>query len=100
MKCPLCNGTGEAIIGSMGLGDQLRYARESRGLTLRDVERQSGIWNPVLSQYEGGKVKQPSFQAIMKLCKVYGLDAKELSVSTKQPRRAYSQSKETSRNNT
>lgn len=67
----------------MGLGDQLRYARESRGLTLRDVEKQTGISNPVLSQYEGGKVKQPSFQAVMKLCKVYGLDPKELNTPEK-----------------
>lgn len=80
MKCPLCNGTGEVDIGTMALGDQLRFCREKAGLSLREVETKSGVSNAVLSQYENGKVKQPSFQAVMKLCDVYGISPKDLNI--------------------
>lgn len=80
MECPLCKGKGEIDIGAMALGDQLRFLREKAGLTLREVEKRSGISNPIISQYENGKVKQPSFQAVMKLCDVYGISPQELNV--------------------
>lgn len=80
MDCPLCKGTGEVDMGAMGLGDQLRFAREGKGLSLRETEERTGISNAVISQYETGKVKQPSFQAIMKLCEVYGISPKDLNV--------------------
>jgi HTH-type transcriptional regulator, competence development regulator len=80
VQCPLCKGTGEIDLGAMALGDQLRFAREKAGLTLREVESRTGLSNPVISQYENGKVKQPSFQAVMKLCEVYGISPNDLNV--------------------
>jgi transcriptional regulator with XRE-family HTH domain len=80
MECPTCKGTGKIELKGLGLGDRLRFAREKAGLTLREVERRTGLSNPVVSQYENGKVKQPSFRAIMKLCEAYGIGPNDLVV--------------------
>lgn len=55
------------------LGTFLKAAREGRKLTLREVERVTGISNPYLSQLEGDKIKQPSPVWLHKLSEVYGL---------------------------
>lgn len=49
------------------LGLYLRSARTRKGLTLRDVERETGVSNAYLSQLEGGKIKQPSPAVLQKL---------------------------------
>ena len=49
-----------------------RDARNSLGLTLREVEAKAGVSNAYLSQLEGGKIKQPSPQVLHKLCELYG----------------------------
>lgn len=53
------------------LGTYLRSLRDSRGLTLREVEDKSGISNAFLSQIESGKVKQPSPSMLYKLAELY-----------------------------
>jgi len=53
------------------LGQFLRGAREKQGLSLRAVEKATGISNPYLSQLEGNKIKQPSPKLLHKLCELY-----------------------------
>ncbi len=50
----------------------LRNARNSVGLSLRDVEAKAGVSNAYVSQVEGAKIKQPSPQILHKLCELYG----------------------------
>jgi transcriptional regulator with XRE-family HTH domain len=55
------------------LGSYLRSLREANSLTLREVEKRTGISNPMLSQLESGRVKQPSPVFLYKLAEVYGV---------------------------
>ncbi|MCL4552330.1 MAG: helix-turn-helix domain-containing protein [Candidatus Marsarchaeota archaeon] len=55
------------------LGVYLLSARERKHLTLRAVERATGISNPYLSQLESGKIQQPSPGMLYKLSEVYGV---------------------------
>ena len=54
-------------------GEFLKAARNAKGLTLRDVEKETGISNSYLSQLESGKVKQPSPINLHKLGKAYDI---------------------------
>jgi len=54
------------------LGEYLKRARESSQLTLREVEKQTGVSNAYISQLESGKVAQPSPNILHKLCTLYG----------------------------
>lgn len=47
--------------------------REAKGMTLREVERETEISNSYLSQLESGKIKQPSPVALHKLSVLYGV---------------------------
>jgi len=62
----------------MSLGSYLRSLRETLSLTLRAVEKETGISNAFLSQLESGKVKQPSPIILYKLAKVYQVSYEEL----------------------
>ena len=53
----------------MKLGELLKMAREIRGITLRDLERETGISNALLSQVETGHTKQPGFQNVVKIAR-------------------------------
>lgn len=53
------------------LGEKLRQCRNLKGLTLRDVERKTGISNGYLNQLEQDKVKQPSPHILHKLAECY-----------------------------
>lgn len=55
------------------LGNFLASARTNRGLTLRDVERTSGVSNAYLSQLERGRIKQPSPNVLHALAACYGI---------------------------
>lgn len=78
MKCWICNGTGKVNIKKMPLAGRLKFAREASGLSLREVETKTGINSGLLCRYETGHKKNPSFEIIMKLCKLYGIAAEEL----------------------
>jgi len=78
MECPLCKGTGEVKIGAEALpttvlGKRLREAREDMGLSLRDVEKVTGLSNAAISQIETGKIKSPSFHSLVSICNAYGV---------------------------
>src|SRR5687767_5385904 len=61
----------------MELATLLRNLREQRGLTLREVERRTGISNSFLSQAERG-LRTPSTDALLKLATVYEIQASTL----------------------
>lgn len=52
-------------------GSYFKALREAKNLTLREVEKQTGVSNAYLSQLETGKVKQPSPLNLHKLAQLY-----------------------------
>jgi HTH-type transcriptional regulator, competence development regulator len=60
------------------LGTVLREARHRRGLSLRDVERASGIANGHLSQLETGRIVRPDAALLWELASLYRLEFEEL----------------------
>jgi transcriptional regulator with XRE-family HTH domain len=62
------------------LGEVLRQARLARQLSLRDVERATGIQNAHLSQIENGTITKPEMALLWELAALYDLDYTELLV--------------------
>jgi transcriptional regulator with XRE-family HTH domain len=62
------------------LSEYLRNSREAVGLTLRQVEEQTGgrVKNGYLSQVEGGHIVRPSPEVLWNLAGVYGVSYAEL----------------------
>src|SRR5215217_2282530 len=56
------------------LGSVLRAARAARGLSLRDVERRTGIRNAHLSQIETDRIGKPEMAILWELASLYELD--------------------------
>ncbi|MFS0739001.1 helix-turn-helix transcriptional regulator [Brevundimonas sp. 3P9-tot-E] len=61
---------------ALEFGRFLKDVRESRGFSLRDVERitERKISNPYLSQLEKGKIAKPSALMLHRLSAVYAID--------------------------
>lgn len=70
----------------MRVGELLGLAREIKGWTIRDLERETGISNALISQIETGHVKDPSFTKVVRLCEALNvsLDRAADLVSLKQ----------------
>jgi len=60
------------------LGDFLKASRNSKRLSLREVEREIGISNAYLSQLESGKIRKPSPNVLYKLASLYKVSYREL----------------------
>jgi transcriptional regulator with XRE-family HTH domain len=60
------------------LAQVLADARHDLGLTLREVERRTGIRNAHLSQIETGTIARPEMALLWELSVAYGLDFAEL----------------------
>src|ERR1044072_2027722 len=60
------------------LGTALAQARRRSGLSLRAVERLTGIRSDHLSQLETGRIAKPEMAMLWELASVYGLDFEEL----------------------
>ena len=60
------------------LGGYLRSARDQRNLSLRAVERATGISNAYLSQIESGKIREPSPTVLHKLAELYSVPYADL----------------------
>jgi len=56
------------------LGSVLRAARAARGLSLRDVERRTGIRNAHLSQIETDTIAKPEMAILWDLASLYDVD--------------------------
>ncbi len=57
----------------MRIGELIAIGRECKGMTLRQLEKESGISNAVISQIETGKVKDPGFSTVVRLCEALGI---------------------------
>ncbi len=66
---------------SSELSEELRRIRGIRGLSLRQVEKQTGISNTYLSQLETGKAERPSPHILHKLATVYTVPYESLMQS-------------------
>jgi transcriptional regulator with XRE-family HTH domain len=60
------------------LAEELKSIREIRKLSLRDVEKETGISNAYLSQLERGDAESPSPAKLQKLAKYYGVPYESL----------------------
>ena len=60
------------------LGAALRAARAESGLSLRDVERRTGIRNAHLSQIETDTIAKPEMAILWELAAAYGIDFAQL----------------------
>jgi HTH-type transcriptional regulator, competence development regulator len=56
------------------LGTVLREARAASGLSLRDVERRTGIRNAHLSQIETDTIAKPEMAILWELASLYDID--------------------------
>lgn len=66
-------------------GDYFKELREKKGLTLRDVERETGVSNAYLSQLESEKIKQPSPTTLHKLAEFYQVSYSEMMTKVGYP---------------
>lgn len=57
----------------MTLGEYIATARECKGWSQRDLEKASGVSNPLISQIETGKVKDPGFATVVMLVDALGI---------------------------
>jgi transcriptional regulator with XRE-family HTH domain len=60
------------------LGALLKAARADGGLSLRDVERRTGLGSGHLSQIETGTIAKPEMAILWDLAALYGLDFDQL----------------------
>ncbi|MCA0453941.1 MAG: helix-turn-helix domain-containing protein [Chloroflexi bacterium] len=60
------------------LGEFLQSVREAKRISLRAVEKATGVSNAYLSQLETGKIKQPSPTILHKLSELYEVAYNEL----------------------
>ena len=56
------------------LGSELKRARTGNALSLRDVERRTGLKSGHLSQIETGKIVRPEVALLWDLASLYALD--------------------------
>lgn len=57
-------------MGNKEIGHRLRRAREDKRLTQKEVADRIGIHNSTIGKYELGE-REPDFETVMKLAKVY-----------------------------
>lgn len=55
------------------IGNYLKQQRQKQGLTLRAVEKKTGISNAYLSQLENNKISEPSPKTLHKLAECYNI---------------------------
>ncbi len=58
-----------------------KVLRKLKGKTLKQLEIETGISNPYLSQLENGKIESPSFKTVTTLLKYYGFEIKLIATS-------------------
>jgi transcriptional regulator with XRE-family HTH domain len=63
----------------MKLNDHLATARAAVGISLRELERKTGISNALLSQYETGHIEEPSFRNVVKIARALDVPLLDLA---------------------
>lgn len=54
--------------------EQIKYCRKQKGITLKELSDKSGISQGYISLLENGGRKNPSFNTLIKICKVLDMD--------------------------
>ena len=78
------------MLFSHGKGEQMKWydilklARAQKGLSLRQVEKVTGLSNPYISQLENGQVKEPSFFKMLRLLSLYNISVRDLGDANNQ----------------
>src|SRR4051812_4784404 len=80
-------GTESELPGPSQIGERLREARQSQGLTARDVARRVGVSPSLISQIERDKVN-PSVSTLWALVTVLGLTMSDLFSEVPSPHSA------------
>jgi transcriptional regulator with XRE-family HTH domain len=65
----------------MTLGQAIQEKRLRRKLTLRQLSGLSGVSNPLISQIENGRNKNPGFWTVAKLAAALALSMKSLAAT-------------------
>ena len=65
----------------MKLHEAIAQRRQSRGISLRQLEEKAGVSNSLLSQIETWRVKEPGFRTVAKISKALGLSLKQLAAT-------------------
>ena len=60
------------------VGELLKTARVAAGLSLRALEKKTGIAASIISQIETGKTKDPGVTRVQKLCLAIGISLDDL----------------------
>lgn len=63
----------------MKLGELVNLSRELKKMSLRDLEKKSGVSNALISQIEKGHVPNPGFRTISKIADALGVSLKRLA---------------------
>jgi transcriptional regulator with XRE-family HTH domain len=69
----------------MRLGELIAIARECKGWTLRDLEKACGVANPLLSQIETSKVKDPGFSTVVRIADALGISIERVAATARLP---------------
>lgn len=64
--------------GRLRFGAHLKYLRDAKGLTQRQVAEAAGISNPYLAQLERGQRNPPSREILTRLARVYHVSEQKL----------------------
>ena len=65
LKCPTCGRD------DLTLNEFFKLARKAKGVTLREVEKQTGVSNALISQIENSHVLEPGYFTVKKLLEYY-----------------------------
>lgn len=57
----------------------ISFARQLKGMTLRQLEAKTGITNAALSQMETGHIKDPGFKNVVKIALALNIPLKRLA---------------------
>jgi len=55
-------------------GERLKFLREEKGLSLKQLSAKIGISDTILSMWERGVALNPTLENLIKLCKFFGED--------------------------
>lgn len=69
----------------MKLGELIAIGRECKGWTLRELERETGISNSLLSQIERGRVKDPGFSTVVRIVDALGISLERAASTVFRP---------------
>jgi transcriptional regulator with XRE-family HTH domain len=61
------------------LGQILRLARELKGISGRELERQSGVSDSEINHIETGHTREPGFRTVVKLARALGIPIERLA---------------------